>query len=203
MKILFLSNNEITDALFHWLAAEKENVMYYNKKISADDILKWDIEFIISYNYCFLLKDEVIQLLPHKVINLHTSYLPWNRGASPNIWAFIEGTPCGVTIHEIDQGLDTGDILVQSRLEFDFEKETLRSSYEKSHEAIQQLFQENWNAIKAGTLIPVKQQGKGSFHFKKQADAFGHLINYDDTICTFLKKVKKNYGEIIYPFRRE
>lgn len=76
MKILFLSNNEITDALFHWLAAEKENVMYYSKKISADDILKWDIEFIISYNYCFLLKDEVIQLLPHKVINLHTSYLP-------------------------------------------------------------------------------------------------------------------------------
>jgi len=91
MKILFLSNNEITDALFHWLAAEKENVMYYNKKISADDILKWDIEFIISYNYCFLLKDEVIQLLPHKVINLHTSYLPWNRGASPNIWALTRG----------------------------------------------------------------------------------------------------------------
>ena len=47
------------------------------------------------------------------LINLHISYLPYNRGSYPNYWSFKENTPNGVSIHHIDDGIDTGPVLVQ------------------------------------------------------------------------------------------
>ncbi|MCL0081308.1 hypothetical protein M1N64_03665 [Peptococcaceae bacterium] len=44
-----------------------------------------------------------------RAINLHISFLPWNRGADPNFWSFIENAPVGVSIHYLDEGIDTGD----------------------------------------------------------------------------------------------
>lgn len=44
------------------------------------------------------------------------SYLPYNKGTHPNYWSFIENTPKGVMIHEIDKGIDTGNIIVQKKI---------------------------------------------------------------------------------------
>ena len=65
---------------------------------------------------------------------MHISLLPWNRGYHPNIWSFLEDTPKGVTIHYINEGIDTGDIIVQKEIVIDEDKETLKSSYEILHE---------------------------------------------------------------------
>ena len=48
-------------------------------------------------------------------INLHLSYLPFNRGKNPNVWSIIESTPCGATIHKIDEKIDTGKIYVRKK----------------------------------------------------------------------------------------
>jgi len=45
------------------------------------------------------------------VINTHPSYLPYNRGKHPYYWSIVDGTPFGVTIHRVDDGIDTGSIL--------------------------------------------------------------------------------------------
>ncbi len=42
-------------------------------------------------------------------------YLPFNRGAHPNFWSFMEKTPSGVTMHEINSGIDKGKIIVQKK----------------------------------------------------------------------------------------
>ncbi|MDR1912465.1 MAG: hypothetical protein LBQ52_09005 [Helicobacteraceae bacterium] len=131
----------------------------------------------------------MIETLPHSVINLHIGYLPYNRGASPNIWSFIENTPCGVTIHEIDQGIDTGDILLQEKIVFDKKLETLASAYKKSSDLIQELFRKNWQALKNQTISPIKQPNGGSYHNSKALEAFKEAIDYNDTIETFLLKV--------------
>ena len=52
------------------------------------------------------------------IINLHLSYLPFNRGAHPNFWSFYENTPSGVSIHLIDAGIDSGPILFQKEIKF-------------------------------------------------------------------------------------
>lgn len=82
-----------------------------------------------------------------QIFNLHISLLPYNREASPNFFSFIENTSKGVTIHQIDEGLDTGPILAQKELFFDESKETFASGYEKLILEIQMLFKENWSSI--------------------------------------------------------
>jgi methionyl-tRNA formyltransferase len=94
-------------------------------------------------------------------INLHISYLPWNRGADPNFWSFINDTPKGITIHYVDKNYDTGDIIAQKEIGFN-DNETLRTSYNKLQIEIQILFKENWDSIKNGTCKRIKQNGKGS-----------------------------------------
>ena len=194
MNILFLTNNSIAYPLYEWLISNGENVTYCEEKVTADDVLNQNIEFIVSYNYRFLIAKDVLSLLPHRVVNLHISYLPWNRGASPNLWSFLENTPCGVTIHEVDPSLDTGDILVQEKLEFDFEKETLRSSYEESHRTIQRLFRDHWKQIKAGSISPKKQQGEGTMHRMRDLETYAPCIDYDLSISEFVRLVK-SYGK--------
>ena len=44
--------------------------------------------------------------------------LPYNRGKNPNVWPIIDGTPAGVTLHYIDSGIDTGEIIHQIRAKY-------------------------------------------------------------------------------------
>ena len=191
MKILFLTNNcEVSKPLWDWLSANGEDVHCYKDPIDSAFVIREKIDFIISYNYIHLIKRNVLDILPHRVINLHISLLPYNRGASPNIWSFINGTLNGITIHEIDEGLDTGDILLQQQITFDPNIETLRSSYSKLHLMIQGLFRENWDSLKLLKISPKKQYGEGTTHKKDDMQCYAEILDYDDKICEFLKKVK-------------
>ena len=78
-----------------------------------------------------------------QAINLHISYLPFNRGAHPNFWSFVDNSPKGVTIHEIDEGLDTGPIIHQKKLSFNIKKkesDTFFKTYKILNNEIQKLF---------------------------------------------------------------
>ncbi len=195
MKILFLTNNhEVSLPLFDWLGRVEgaENVLLCEDKISMSQFLEsgksYDIGFIISYNYSHIVQPEIINRFPHRIINLHISLLPWNRGASPNIWSFLDGTPSGVTIHQLSEGLDTGDILLQEETSFDYAKETLKSSYNKLHTLIQRLFKDNWEVIKDGSVVPRRQGGAFTYHRAADLQPYKDILDYNDTIAEFLRK---------------
>ncbi|MDR0920001.1 MAG: formyl transferase [Oscillospiraceae bacterium] len=150
MKILFLTNNfEPTKSLYEWLS-EREDVFLYSEKLTVEFVK--DFDFIVSYNYVHIIKEDIINLHPNNIVNLHISLLPYNKGIQPNLWSFIEDTPKGVTIHRIDKGLDTGEILCQKEVFFDINKETLKTTYERLHFEIQELFKKNWDNIKNNTI---------------------------------------------------
>ena len=178
--------------LGNWLKEQGNNVIMYKNKITSQLIHKINPEFIISYNYNHIIKKEILNLIQKgKIINLHISLLPWNKGAHPNVWSFLENTPKGVTIHLIDTGLDTGDILIQKKLKIDENTNTLQSSYNYLHSQIQQLFMENWHKIENLKLKPEPQQGKGSFHLKQDFDKISHLLaneGWNINIVTFKKR---------------
>ena len=191
MRVAFLTNNpNISDSLFEWLNI-RENALYVNDLLSVDFLLDYSIEFIVSYNYKYIIKKDIIDLLPNRIINLHTSFLPYNRGADPNIWSFIDGSPCGVTIHQVNEGLDTGDILLQQSISFDTEIETLSSSYEKLHQLIQELFINNWELLKQFKIKPVKQVNIGTTHKKSDLLKYAQVIDYNDKVSDFLQKIKE------------
>lgn len=173
-RILFLGSED--SPLIAWLRDHGEQVIQTADKLSAQDVLEQGYTFLISYGYRHILHKGILDIFPSKAINLHISYLPWNRSADPNFWSFVEDTPKGVTIHYLDEGVDTGDIIVQKEIEFDSERETLATSYEKLQAAIQDLFKQNWPNIKSGKCQRQKQVGKGSTHKLKDKEGLSHLL---------------------------
>lgn len=160
MKILFLGGN-LAKTLVDWLESRNEEVVYREDKISIEEVTGINPDFIISYNYRYIISKEIIDFVNGSAINLHISYLPFNKGSHPNIWSFLEDTPKGVAIHHIDEGIDTGDIIIRKEVFIDEDKETLKTSYEILHREIQALFKENWNKIKNSEINTITQAGGG------------------------------------------
>ena len=145
------------------IARAGDRVLAANERIDVDGLAARGIDFIVSYGYRYLIGPEVIASLPGRIINLHVSLLPWNRGSDPNFWSFFDDTPNGVSIHRIDRGLDTGALLAQEGLGFG-PNETLANSYAKLRDAVETLFARSWPAIRDG-LQPLREQhGRGSYH---------------------------------------
>ena len=161
-KILFLGNH--ASPLLKWLRSSEGFVMQTSEKITTEFVHLNNINFIVSYGYRHILGKDILDLFPDRGINLHISYLPFNRGGDPNFWSFLENTPKGVTIHYLDEGVDTGDIIAQEKVEFDISHETLSTTYTKLSLTIENLFKENWQDIKAIRCNRQKQVGKGTSH---------------------------------------
>jgi methionyl-tRNA formyltransferase len=184
MKLLYLGYPE--NQVYSFLR-EKNNVTQTQEKLSNNFKIE-EFDWVISYGYKYILKKEIINRAKNPILNLHISYLPFNRGADPNFWSWIENTPKGVTIHYIDEGIDTGDILIQKEIIFNKE-ETLTSSYKKLKEEIEILFIENFDNIIKGIILPKKQKEIGTIHFKKDLNHYKHLLTHGwDTPIKYLKK---------------
>jgi len=177
MKILILTNEEgynNSNKLIDFLT-NTENVTVFYKKLTIEFVKEF--EFIISYRYRYIIKKNIIDLFTNNnIINLHTSYLPYNRGSDPNLWSILENTPSGVTIHLIDEGLDTGDILVQKKIQFDYQNDTLKSSYNKLQTTICELFIANWPKIKFGKIQPIRQDNEYTLHYLKDRPDFKKIM---------------------------
>lgn len=200
MKIMFLTNNEISESLINWLRNDaKEEVIVISDNILKETVEQYKPDILISYNYRYLIKKDVLDLLPNRAINLHISLLSWNRGAHPNVWSFLEDTPKGVTIHYIDEGLDTGNIIAQKEVFINEEKETLKSSYEILNREIQEVFKKNWDKIKADKLQSRKQMGGGAYTTSERVNSLRLLSKAKDGIHPS-ENLKKNldFGDVIF-----
>ena len=139
MKILFLGykENQIIDFL-----NENNDVVVWNDRVDSEFVSQFD--FVISYGYLHIFKKDVIDACKNGILNLHISYLPFNRGFHPNLWSFIDDTKKGVTIHFVDEGVDTGDILFQKEILFNLEEDTLKKTYNRLKKEIEILFINNF-----------------------------------------------------------
>jgi methionyl-tRNA formyltransferase len=171
MNILFLGYKNCK--LFNFLN-NLYNVTHTEEAIKTEALE--DFDWVISFGYKHILKSDFISRFYGKIINLHISYLPYNRGSHPNVWSFVEDTPKGVTIHLIDDGIDTGDILLQKIVKFSDSENTLSSTYKRLIEEIQNLFIENSDAILYNKIEPTPQIGEYSYHLVKDLNKIKHLL---------------------------
>lgn len=160
MRILFLGPE--TSTIYQTLQCQDDTVLQTEGRVEATDA-----DWIVSHGYRHILKQPVLDAVGGKAVNCHISLLPWNRGADPNFWSFMLDTPKGVTIHYIDEGIDTGDIIVQQEVGFHdrYIRErarTLRHTYECLQDILAWLFRQNWPAIRAGSCARIPQSGVGS-----------------------------------------
>ena len=191
--ILFATNNANTEELYRWLSEREPKVYRIENKLTPEAVEQMAPSFIISFNYRHMIPEEVLRRMPGRVINLHTSLLPYNRGSNPNFFSFLYDTPKGVTIHLVDRGLDTGDLLCQKEITFDEEKETFASSYDRLLLEIADLFRENWEKIKRGDVVPRRQEGEGSFHRMRELTAIREQMPFTwfETVANFKRRYRE------------
>jgi methionyl-tRNA formyltransferase len=161
MNVLFLGSPD--SAVFGFLKSTEAEVVQTMDPLDATFFDHHPVDFLVSHGYRHIIKPFVLDRFPRRAVNLHISYLPWNRGADPNLWSFIEKTPKGVSIHYLDAGIDTGDLIAQTAVEF-AAGETLRTSYARLQNELSRLFAARWSRIRDGSCDAVKQAGTGSFH---------------------------------------
>ena len=190
MKILCLYQNACAEELFFWLREQGQETVLWKEKLDAAWCRKQQFDLAVSYTYRYILSDEQIRALGENVVNLHTSFLPWNRGADPNLWSFLEQTPRGVTLHYINAALDQGNIIAQELVEREA-GETLKSSYEALDQAAKRLFQKaflyynHWESLRK---LPL---GKGSYHSLRDGERIKKgMATYDIPVETFLKETQ-------------
>lgn len=84
---------------------------------TIERIRTWAPDVIIVAAYGKIIPQEIIDIPPHGILNMHASLLPRHRGASPVQYAILSGDrETGTTIMRIDEGLDTGDIVSQKSI---------------------------------------------------------------------------------------
>ena len=188
-SILFLTNNNNTISVYKELEASGYKMSLYAGKLTIELLKMFSPQLVVSYNYEHIISKDVIDLGFH-MINLHISLLPWNKGTGPNIFSFFTNTPKGITIHQLSEGIDDGDIILQKEFLFNEKKETFKTTYEKLHEEIQRLLVENIDTIFSRQYVPVAQVGAGTIHTQKQLDKLMEEcpFSYDEKIADVLNR---------------
>ena len=186
MRVVFLGN--IGSPIIQILKSSGDDVTVTSQPLNSKILNELHPEFIVSFGYPHLVSQEVIDFVNGQIINLHISYLPWNRGSDPDFWSLVDNTPKGVTIHYMDATFDTGDIIVQTEVIVD-ESDTLSIYRDKLRMAVIQLFEENWARIRKGTCKRQPQETGGSYHRSVDKSEWVHLVKQGaDTLVSHIKK---------------
>ena len=141
---------------------------------ALDKIRDFGPDVIIVVAYGQILKKNVLDIPVYGCFNVHASLLPKLRGASPIQHAILEGDDrAGVTIMKIDEGLDTGDMLISDSVE------TGRMNFEELHDALSIIGAD----LMSKALVLIE---KGEAVFTKQ----------DDSMSTYAGMIRKQDGRI-------
>jgi len=117
-----------------------------------------------------LISKQILSSAKLGFINTHPSLLPYNRGKHYNFWAIVEDVPFGVTIHMVDEGVDTGNIVAQEKIEYDW-TDNGESLYEKAQSSMIDLFTKTYSQMRLNKneIVSYAQDlTKGSFHHSSE-----------------------------------
>jgi len=109
-----------------------------------------------------IIPREIISALSPSIVNLHPSYLPLGRGADPIPWAILDDEKQGVTIHVVEEFLDTGPIVLQTEIRSDFGMNS-GEIYQLAMKALMDLFEEYYKLWPDGVIFH-SQTGRHSYH---------------------------------------
>jgi len=146
------------------------------KTPEAVEVLKgYGADLFVVAAFGQILSKEILEMPKFGCVNIHASLLPKYRGAAPIQWAILDGEKeTGVTIMQMNEGLDTGDMLTKVIVPIE-DTDTGESLFDKLAAAGAKLLIETIPQIEAGTLKPESQ---------------------DDTLSTYAKMIKKEMGLI-------
>jgi methionyl-tRNA formyltransferase len=134
------------------LQPEKVKEGSFQEKLKG---LRADLFVVAAYGQ--ILPKTVLNLPKYGAMNIHASLLPKYRGSAPIAWAILNGEKkTGITTMLMDEGMDTGDILLQSEISI-HEDETTEALHDRLASLGAQLLSETLEKMKRGEIHPTPQ----------------------------------------------
>lgn len=158
--------------------------VYQPKKIREpeciEELKKYQADVCVVVAFGQILPKEILEMTPYGCINVHASLLPKYRGAAPIQWAVINGEKVsGVTTMQMDEGLDTGDMLEKVEITLD-KKETGGSLFDKLSAKGAALCVHTLAELEKGTITPQKQ-GESTTEYAKMLNKKSGEIDWTKT----------------------
>ncbi len=187
--------NSNDDGTHSWQKSFKKTALDYCIRIlSLKEAELIDADLFLSLEFDKIINPNKFKA--KKLLNIHFSKLPAYKGMYTSVWPILNfENECGVTLHDIDKGIDTGDIYIQKK--FDLARSDRCSDlYNKYLLNSKQLLQENLSKIINNLPVPIRQPHINSSYFSKNSLDFKNLeIN---AFCTAWELERKIYA---YSFR--
>ena len=158
------------------LATDNGIPVHLTEQIDAEtiDLVKRaEPDVIVVNSWYTRMPRELYALPPHGTLNLHDSLLPKFTGFSPVLWALISGeSEFGLTVHRMDEGLDTGDILIQRSLPIG-PTDTGTELVLRGIELIPGVLRDALTALESGTAAwrPQNKAERTYFHKRSERDS--------------------------------
>jgi len=129
----------------------------------------------VSCGFAGILSPAMLSLPRWGWVNMHRSYLPYNRGLDPMQWALVDRTPAGVTMHVMTEEIDAGPIIAQAEMPI-FPTDDGDALEERSDRIVLELFQSSWSRLRAGDVAGTPQdESLASYHNLADCDRLRRL----------------------------
>ena len=178
-------------------ALDNEVPVFQPEKIrnseAIEELKKYPADVFIVAAFGQILTADVLNMPKYGCINIHASLLPKYRGAAPIQWVILNGEKeAGVTIMQMDEGLDTGDMLLSDRIELSAD-ETGDSLHDKLADMGARLIVEALEKLKKGELKAVPQPDGPLFYAKMLKKEMG-LLDFTKSAAELERTVRGLYS---------
>lgn len=182
MKILIISHNKQVQQWFPEIQAHSIHDLVFETrtKLNWDKIINDKYDLIWSMHCLNIIPDHVISQV--RCINLHPGYNPHNRGWNPQVFSIINKRKCGVTIHEIDNEIDHGNIIYQQLVDVK-PTDTSFDVYERLLRVERSLMIDQFDYFCTAEAKTVPNHIEGNINYKKDYEKLCRLdLNNVDTL---------------------
>lgn len=149
------------DSILMSLAMEHGIPIELSDNINSDEFIerirKYDVDLFVSMSFNQIFKTRTINFPRYKTINCHAGKLPFYRGRNILNWALInDEKEFGITVHYVDEGIDTGDIIEQECYPIT-DEDDYSTLLERAYSGCAEILYKAIKRIQAGNVNPVKQ----------------------------------------------
>lgn len=155
---------------------------------TLNEVYETEIDFFLSLEFDQIVKPE--KLKTKNIYNIHFSELPKYKGMYTSVWPILYAeSQSGVTLHKIDRGIDTGDIVAQKIFKLS-EKDRSQDCYKKYIDNSKDLLSEWFVKIINNQIQPKKQLAINSTYFSKKTIDYSNLsIDFDKTAWQIQRQI--------------
>jgi len=153
-----------------------------NSKEFIEKVKKYSCDLFVSMSFNQIFKSEIVNLPKYKTINCHAGKLPFYRGRNILNWVFInDEKEFGITVHYMDEGIDTGDIILQNSYPIS-DSDSYKTLLERAYINCAELLYSAITMFKYGIPCVIKQKNINPVGFycsiRKEGD---EVLNWDQT----------------------